>query len=81
MVFKSAFEKSNSSDTDKVRDALAKPDMKTFYGGIKINKSGQNTSKPMVLFQVQDGKNAVVAPVKWAEAKLIYPIPKWADRK
>ena len=55
--------------------------MKTFYGGIKFNKFGQNTSKPMVLFQVQDGKNAVVAPVKWAEAKLIYPIPKWADRK
>ncbi|MBL6841767.1 MAG: amino acid ABC transporter substrate-binding protein [Pelagibacterales bacterium] len=81
LVFKSAFEKANSFDKDKVRDALAKTDMKTFYGGIKFNKFGQNTSKPMVLFQVQDGKNAVVAPVKWAEAKLIYPIPKWADRK
>ena len=81
LVFKDAFEKANSFDKTKVRDALAKTDMQTFYGNIKFAEGGQNVSKPMVLFQVQDGKNAVVAPVKWAEAKLIYPIPKWADRK
>ena len=80
LVYKEAFERANSFDKDKVRDALAKTDMQTFYGGIKFNDAGQNTSKPMVLFQVQDGKNNVVAPIKWAEAKLIYPIPKWKDR-
>jgi branched-chain amino acid transport system substrate-binding protein len=80
LVYKEAFERANSFDKDKVRDALAKTDMQTFYGGIKFNDAGQNTSKPMVLFQVQDGKNNVVAPIKWAEAKLIYPIPQWKDR-
>jgi hypothetical protein len=35
----------------------------------------------MVMFQVQKGENKVVAPVKWAQAKLIWPAPKWADRK
>ena len=80
LVYKEAFERANSFDKDKVRDALAQTDMQTFYGPIKFNAAGQNTSKPMVLFQVQDGKNNVVAPVKWAEAKLIYPIPKWSDR-
>jgi len=54
LVYKEAFERANSFDKDKVRDALAQTDMQTFYGPIKFNAAGQNTSKPMVLFQVQD---------------------------
>ena len=81
LVYKAAFERANSFDKDKVRDALAKTDMMTFYGPIKFSETGQNLAKPMVLFQVINGENKVVAPVKWAEAKLIYPTPKWADRK
>ena len=81
LVYKEAFERANSFDKDKVRDALAKTDMMTFYGPIKFSETGQNLAKPMVLFQVINGENKVVAPEKWAEAKLIYPTPKWADRK
>lgn len=80
LVFKEAFEKANSLDKEKVRDALTKTDMMTFYGPIKFNAQGQNTSKPMVLFQVQNGQNAVVAPTKWAQAKLIFPAPTWTQR-
>jgi len=45
----------------------------------------QNVDKPMVLFQVMcddAGKceNKVVAPLKWASAELIHPIPKWSER-
>jgi len=80
LVWKDAFERAKSTDKDKVRNAIAKTDMMTFYGPIKFNKQGQNTSKPMVLFQVQDGKNNVVAPTKWAEAKIIFPTPKWSNR-
>jgi len=81
LVYKAAFERANSFDKDKVRDALAKTDMMTFYGPVKFSETGQNLAKPMVLFQVINGENKVVAPVKWAEAKLTYPTPKWADRK
>ena len=80
LVYKAAFERANSFDKDKVRDALAQTDMMTFYGPIKFSETGQNLAKPMVLFQVINGENKVVAPEKWAEAKLIYPTPKWADR-
>ena len=80
LVWKDAFERAGTTDKDKVRDAISETDMMTFYGPIKFNAQGQNTSKPMVLFQVQDGKNNVVAPTKWAEAKLIYPTPKWSER-
>ena len=85
LVFKNAFERANSFDQKKVRDALAATDMQTFYGNIKFAPGGQNVSKPMVLFQVicdSSGKceNKVVAPLKWASAKLIHPVPKWSER-
>ena len=48
--------------------------MQTFYGNIKFGSGGQNTAKPMVLFQVmcKSGKceNVVVAPTKWAAAEV-----------
>jgi branched-chain amino acid transport system substrate-binding protein len=34
----------------------------------------------MVLYQVQDGEFKVVAPVKWANAKLRWPTPPWSKR-
>jgi len=85
LVFKDAFERANSFDQKKVRDALAATDMQTFYGNIKFAPGGQNVSKPMVLFQVicdSSGKceNKVVAPLKWASAKLNHPVPKWSER-
>jgi len=85
LVFKDAFERANSFDQKKVRDALADTNMQTFYGNIKFAPGGQNVDKPMVLFQVMcddSGKceNKVVAPTKWASAKLIHPVPKWSER-
>ena len=84
LVFKDAFERANSFDTKAVRDALAKTNMQTFYGNVKFGSGGQNTAKPMVLFQVmcKSGKceNVVVAPTKWAAAELIHPIPPWSKR-
>ena len=84
LVWKAAFERANSFDTEKVRDALALTDMQTFYGNIKFSSAGQNIAKPMVLFQVRcegdECENRVVAPTKWASAELVHPIPKWSDR-
>jgi branched-chain amino acid transport system substrate-binding protein len=79
-VYKSAFERANSLDKNKVRDAIAKTDMQTFYGNIKFDKTGKNIAKPMVLYQVQDGEYRVVAPKKWASAKLRWPTPPWSKR-
>ncbi|MBF0280412.1 MAG: amino acid ABC transporter substrate-binding protein [SAR324 cluster bacterium] len=84
LVWKDAFERANSLDKEKVRDALAKTDMQTFYGNIKFNQQGQNIAKPMVLFQVRctgdSCENKVVAPTKWASSKLVHPVPKWSER-
>ena len=84
LVYKDAFERANSTDKEKVRDALAKTDMQTFYGNVKFGDGGQNTAKPMVLFQVRcEGDscaNRLVAPTKWASHKLVHPVPKWSER-
>ncbi len=44
-MFKDAFERANSFDRDKVRDALKATDMQTFYGNIKFGPGGQNDVK------------------------------------
>lgn len=80
LVFKDAFERANSFDKKKVRDAIAATNMETFYGNVKFDATGKNIAKPMVLYQVQDGKFVVVAPVKKAKAKLRWPTPPWSSR-
>ncbi len=78
LVWKEAFERASSFDTDKVRDAIAATDMLTFYGGIKFGAEGYNVAKPMVIRQIQGGKLRVVAPTKWAPSPVDYPrqVPK-----
>ncbi len=73
LVYVDAFERAKSFDPKKVRDAIAATDMETFYGHIKFDKTGKNIAKPMVLYQVQNGKYDVVAPSKFAAAKLEFP--------
>ena len=73
LVWKDAFERANSFDTDALRTALNETDMMTFYGGIRFSKQGNNVAKPMALRQIQDGKLHVIAPTKVAARKAIYP--------
>jgi len=72
-VWKDAFERADSFDTEKLRDALAATDLKTFYGPIKFSEAGNNVAKPMVLRQIQNGKYNVVAPSKWASHDVQWP--------
>jgi branched-chain amino acid transport system substrate-binding protein len=73
LVWKDAFERANTFDPEKVRDAIAATDMQTFYGGIRFAPEGNNIAKPMVLRQIQDGGYNVVAPSKWASSEVRWP--------
>jgi len=81
LVFVDAFQRAQSFDPEKVRDAIAETNLKTFYGPVKFDETGKNVAKSMVLYQVQDGEYKVVAPSQWAQSKLIYPTPTWQKRQ
>jgi branched-chain amino acid transport system substrate-binding protein len=72
-VWSDAFKRAQSLDKEKVRDALTKTDMKTFFGGIKFAADGSNPGKDIILRQIQDGKYKVVWPLDVAAAKLNFP--------
>ncbi|MGI9408679.1 MAG: ABC transporter substrate-binding protein, partial [Hyphomicrobiaceae bacterium] len=72
-VFADAFSRAGSLDNEKIRQALTKTDMATFYGSIKFSEAGNNIAKPMVLRQIQNGQYNVVAPSKHASHELEWP--------
>ncbi len=73
LVYADAIERAGSLDKEKIRDALAATDMQTFFGNVKFAKTGQNIAKPMVLRQIQNGEYKLVAPLEWADSKLVFP--------
>ena len=72
-IWANAFERAQSLDPEKLRDALAASDFQTFYGNIKFSAEGNNIAKPMVLRQIQGGNYVVVAPTKYASEPVVYP--------
>ena len=79
-VLKDALERAASTDRDKVRDALASTDLKDqilTQDAIRFDEAGEDVDATPALIQVQNGKPVVVGPAKFAEAKPVYPVPRW----
>jgi branched-chain amino acid transport system substrate-binding protein len=72
-VWKDVFQRAQSLDKEKVREALTKTDLDTFYGHVKFAEDGSNPGKEIVMRQIQKGKYMVVAPPNVAAAALVYP--------
>lgn len=77
LIFQLAIEKARSLDMEKVREAMAKLDMDTFFGRIKFNEKGMNVAKGMAVLQIQQGKHVPIYPPEMALGKFIYPKPIW----
>jgi branched-chain amino acid transport system substrate-binding protein len=80
LAFQKAIENAGSVDPAKVRDALAKLDVMTFFGQIKFDDRGINIYKPMVVEQIQKGVHYTVYPPDVANGKPQYPAPPWSSR-
>ncbi|HXJ81553.1 MAG TPA: ABC transporter substrate-binding protein [Candidatus Methylomirabilis sp.] len=79
-VLKDALERAASADRDKVRDALASTNLTDHIlpqDAIKFDAAGEDVNASPALIQVQNGKPVVVGPAKYAEAKPVFPVPKW----
>jgi branched-chain amino acid transport system substrate-binding protein len=80
LAFQKAIENAGSLDPTKVRDALAKLDVMTFFGQIKFDSRGINIYKPMVVEQIQNGNHFTVFPSSVANGTPQYPTPPWSSR-
>jgi branched-chain amino acid transport system substrate-binding protein len=79
MTMVQAINNAKSTDPAKVRDALAKLDLKsTSFGPVKfVNGQNQHT---VLITQIQGGKYLVVYPSNVSSAKPIIPAPEWSKR-
>lgn len=74
-----AMETANSSNPQKVRDALAAIKFESLYGPIEFNAQGQ-INLPQVVIQVQGEKLAEVYGAKGFVTQPQYPMPAWNAR-
>ncbi len=72
-VWADAFKRAQSLDKEKLREALTKTNLDTFYGHLEIAPDGSDPTKQILLRQIQGGQYKVVWPEKLAAAKLNYP--------
>jgi branched-chain amino acid transport system substrate-binding protein len=79
-VLRDALERARSTDRDALREALAKTNLADHIlpqDAIKFDETGENVNATPALLQVQGGKAVVVGPARFAEAKPVFPVPKW----
>jgi branched-chain amino acid transport system substrate-binding protein len=72
-VWKDAFERAQSLDQERVREALTTADLATFAGHVRFAPDGSNPGRTIVMRQIQAGKYVVVAPAAVAAGSVVYP--------
>lgn len=80
IALEKAIENAGSLDPEKVRDAIASLDLACFFGRIRFDSNGQNSSKPMLVEQIQSGHRQTVWPPELANTTVVYPAPSWTAR-
>jgi len=73
-----AIERAGSTDTQKIRDALAETNYTDHIlpqGPIVFDETGQNVNAQAVLTQIMDGQSLVVYPEEYQEVQPIFPFP------
>ncbi len=51
------------------------------WTGVRFDEKGQNTGVRAILMQLQGGTYYTVYPFELAAQEVLYPIPKWSERK
>jgi branched-chain amino acid transport system substrate-binding protein len=86
MTLAEAINRAGSTKPEAIQNALAEtniPGSKLImpWTGIKFDATGQNTLGTGIIVQVQDGKYATIWPFDMASKDVIWPMPKWEQRK
>ncbi|MGH7266087.1 MAG: ABC transporter substrate-binding protein [Candidatus Rokuibacteriota bacterium] len=86
LVLADAINRAGSTRPEAIRKALREtnvpPDQLIMpWTGVRFDESGQNTGVKAILQQIQNGEYHTVYPFEMATKEVIYPLPKWSERK
>jgi branched-chain amino acid transport system substrate-binding protein len=86
MTLVDAINRAGSTKPEAIQKALAETDIPGSklimpWKGIKFDAAGQNTLGTGIIVQAQDGKYVTVWPFDMASKDIIWPMPKWDQRK
>ena len=86
MVMADAINRAGSTEPESIRQALVATDMPGNklimpWKGVKFDATGQNTLGQGILVQIIDGKYNTVWPFNMAARDVVWPMPKWDQRK
>ncbi|GKS77381.1 ABC transporter substrate-binding protein [Acidovorax sp. SUPP950] len=86
MVMADAINRAGSTEPEAVRTALTQTNIRADdiimpWKGVKFDTSGQNTLGRGILVQIIDGKYHTVWPFNMATREVVWPMPKWDQRK
>ena len=73
VVLQEAITAAGTLEPVKVRDAMSKLDIETFYGKVKFNERGVDVVASAVVSQVQNGRAVAVYPTEIAAGPIHYP--------
>jgi branched-chain amino acid transport system substrate-binding protein len=78
-----ALERAGTDDREKLRDAIAKTDLKVGERDgiapyrVKFDEKGQNIYASLLVEQIQKGELAPFFPPDMTKGKAVWPVPKW----
>lgn len=86
MTLLDAFNRAGSTDPEAVRKALAATNIPgdqliMTWEGVRFDETGQNTGVRGIILQLQGEKYHTVYPFEAATREVLYPIPRWSERK
>ncbi|HEX7647907.1 MAG TPA: ABC transporter substrate-binding protein [Noviherbaspirillum sp.] len=86
MVLADAINRAGSTDPEAIRKALTEtniPGNKIImpWKGVKFDEHGQNIYGSGILVQIIDGKYHTIWPLDVATSDIVWPMPKWDQRK
>lgn len=86
MVIADAIDRARSTEPEAIRKALAETNIggdKLImpWKGVKFDETGQNVLGRGILVQIVDGKYNTVWPFDMAAREVVWPMPKWDQRK
>ncbi|MCZ2498267.1 ABC transporter substrate-binding protein [Xylophilus sp. Kf1] len=86
MVLADAINRAGSTQPEAIRKALTETDIPASklimpWKGVKFDADGQNTLGQGILVQIMNGQNNTVWPFEVATRDVVWPMPKWDQRK